>query len=54
VTATEDFEVLLAHLREMRRTYEITLSAYTRMANHVHLLLQAPKLDALGGACQQL
>jgi len=47
-TAPEDSEVLLAHLREMRRTYEITLYAYTLMSNHVHLLLQAPKLDALG------
>ncbi len=44
----EDFELLLAHLREMVRTYEIMLYAYTLMSNHLHLLLQAPKLDALG------
>ena len=48
LTAVHDFEVLLAHLREMRRTYDITLYAYTLMSNHIHLLLQAPKLDALG------
>ena len=48
LTAVHDFEVLLAHLREMRRTYDITLYAYTPMSNHIHLLLQAPKLDALG------
>jgi putative transposase len=47
-TTPEDFELLLAHLREMVRTYEVTLYAYTLMSNHVHLLLQAPKLDALG------
>lgn len=46
--ATEDFIVLLTHLREMARTYEITLYAYTMVPNHVHLPLQAPKLDALG------
>jgi putative transposase len=45
---TEDFECLLAHLREMRRDYEVTLYAYTLMANHVHLLLQAPAREALG------
>jgi len=47
-TAPEDFAVLLAHLRELRRTYEVTLYAYTLMANHVHLLLQVPTRDALG------
>lgn len=47
-TTVEDFSVLLAHLREMRRTYEVTLYAYTLMSNHVHLLLQAPKAEALG------
>jgi putative transposase len=47
-TTLEDFELLLSHLRELRRTYEVTLFAYCLMANHVHLLLQAPKLDALG------
>jgi putative transposase len=48
LTAAPDFEVLLAHLREMRRTYDLTLYAYTLMSNHIHLLLQAPKLDPLG------
>jgi putative transposase len=48
VTTPEDFEVLLAHLREMIRTYDITLYAYALMSNHVHLLLQAPKGDVLG------
>lgn len=48
ITTAEDFEVLLAHLRELVRTYEVPLYAYTLMSNHVHLLLQAPKLDALG------
>jgi putative transposase len=43
----EDFEVLVAHLQEMVRTYEVTLYAYTLMSNHAHLLLQAPKLDTL-------
>ncbi len=47
-TTAEDFAVLLAHLEEMRRTYAVTLYAYTLMANHIHLLVQAPKSDALG------
>ena len=47
-TTPEDFAVLLAHLRELVRTYEVTLYSYTLMSNHVHLLLQAPKTDALG------
>jgi len=47
-TTPDDFEVLLAHLREVVRTYEVTLYAYTLMSNHVHMLLQAPKLEALG------
>ena len=46
--ADADFEVLLTHLREMSRTYDVPVFAYTLMSNHVHLLLQAPKLDALG------
>jgi REP element-mobilizing transposase RayT len=32
----------------MIRTYEVTLYAYPLMSNHVHILLQVPKLDALG------
>ena len=44
----EDFAVLLARLHELVRTYEVTLYAYTLMSNHLHLLLQAPKLEALG------
>jgi len=47
-TTAEDFDLLLSHLRELVRTYRVTLYAYTLMSNHVHLLLQAPKLDALG------
>jgi len=47
-TTPEDFELLLAHLRELVRTYEVTLDAYSLTSNHVHLLLQAPKLDTLG------
>ena len=47
-TTPEDFAVLLGHLREMVRTYEVTLYAYTLMSNHIHLLLQAPTTDALG------
>jgi REP element-mobilizing transposase RayT len=47
-TTADDFGVLRAHLREMARTYDLTPYAYTLMANHVHVLLQAPKLDALG------
>jgi len=47
-TTPEDFAVLLAHLRELVRTYEVTLYAYTLMANHLHLLLQAPETEALG------
>ena len=45
-TTPEDFELLLTHLRELRRTYEVTLFAYALMANHVHLLLQAPTRGA--------
>jgi REP-associated tyrosine transposase len=44
----EDFEVLLAHLREMVRTYEVKVYAYMLMANHMHLLLQAPTANDLG------
>ncbi len=40
--------MLLAHLREMVRTYEVTLYAYSLMSNHAHLLIQAPKVEALG------
>ncbi len=47
-TTAEDFAVLVAHLRELVRTYEVTIYAYTLMSNHVHLLLQAPPHDALG------
>jgi putative transposase len=48
VTTEDDFHVLLDHLRAMVRTYEVVVYAYTLMANHVHLLLQASKTDALG------
>src|SRR5574341_578404 len=46
-TTPDDFRMLLAHLAEMARTYEVTLYAYTLMANHVRLLLQAPLTDPL-------
>jgi putative transposase len=46
-TGPEDFHSLMAHLREMARLYAVTLYAYTLMANHVHLLLQAPLADPL-------
>jgi len=39
--------MLVAHLGGMARAYEVTLYAYTLMANHVHLLLQAPLTDSL-------
>ena len=47
-TSPDDFAVLLDHLREMSRTYDVVLYAYTLMSNHVHLLLQAPTREALG------
>ena len=47
-TTAEDFDLLLAHLRELVRTYEVTVYAYTLMSNHVHLLMQAPTHEALG------
>ena len=46
-TTAEHFESLLTHLGEMARSYEITLYAYMLMANHVHLLLQAPLTESL-------
>ena len=47
-TTPEDFTVLLAHLRDLLRTYEVALYAYTLMANHIHLLMQSPEAEALG------
>ena len=47
-SSAQDFELLLAHLHAMVRTYEVTVYAYTLMSNHVHLLLQAPTHEALG------
>jgi REP-associated tyrosine transposase len=47
-TSPEDFGLLLAHLRELVRTYETTVYAYTLISNHVHLLLQDPTHEALG------
>ncbi len=44
----DDFLVLLDHLREMSRTYDVVLYASALMVNHVHLLLQGPATDALG------
>ncbi len=36
----EDFAGLLAHLGALVRTYEVTLTAYTPLSNHVHPWLQ--------------
>ncbi len=47
-TTADDFALLLAHLRELVRKYEVTVYAYTLMPNHIHLLLQAPTHEALG------
>jgi REP element-mobilizing transposase RayT len=41
-TSAEDFELLLARLHEMVRTYEVTVYAYTLMSNHVHPALAGP------------
>ena len=38
---------MLRKLRGMLRDYEPTLSAYTVMSNHIHLLPQAPGADTL-------
>lgn len=46
-TTPADFGMLLTQLAAMARTYTVTLYAYTLMANHVHLLLQAPHTDPL-------
>jgi len=46
-TTPDDFRLLIAQLAAMARTYEVTLYAYTLMANHVHLLLRAPQADPL-------
>lgn len=48
ITTVDDFAALLAHLHELCRTYDAVLYAYTLMANHVYLLLQAPNTDVLG------
>lgn len=46
-TTPDDFQILLGRLSEMIRTYGVRLYAYTLMANHVHLLLQAPHTERL-------
>jgi len=46
-TTPDDFRILLTRLEEMTRNYGVTLYAYTLMANHVHLLLQAPLTERL-------
>ena len=46
-TTPDDFRMLTARLGEMVRTYEVTLYAYTLMANHVHLLLQERLTDPI-------
>ena len=60
LTTVQDFEVLLAHLRQMRRTYDGTLYAYTLMANHTGIGYRScrraprPALDdrPSGGQCR--
>jgi putative transposase len=47
-STADDFALLLAHLREMIRTFDVTLYAYTLMSNHIHLILQTPTHEALG------
>ena len=44
-TAVEDSDLPLAFLRELVRTCEITVCAYTLIANHFQLLLTAPTHD---------
>ncbi len=44
----EDFKILLDHLEEMSKAYEVRLYAYTLMSSHIHLLLQAPAAEVLG------
>ena len=46
-TTPDDFKILLTRLEDMTRTYGVTLYAYVLMANHVHLLLQAPVTERL-------
>lgn len=48
LATAEDLAVVLMHLREMARIYEVTLYAYTLMSNHIHLSGQAPTRDTLG------
>jgi putative transposase len=48
-TTPEDFEILLEHLGEMSSVHGIKIFAYTLMSSHIHLLLQAPAADVLGG-----
>ncbi len=43
-----DFNILLEHLCEMSRSYEVPIFAYTLMSNHIHLLAQTPAVNALG------
>jgi REP element-mobilizing transposase RayT len=45
-TTAADFDMVLAHLATMTRTYAVTLYAYTLMATHLHLL-QALRTDPL-------
>jgi putative transposase len=48
MNAPEDHEQILAMLRGMIRDHDTSLYAYTLMSNHVHLLLRAPTVVALG------
>ncbi len=47
-SADGDFQILLDHLGEMNSAYGITLFGYTRMSNHIHLLLRSLDVDSLG------
>ncbi len=42
-TTPDDFRLLLVRLGELAWTYEVTLYAYTLMANHVHPALAGPR-----------
>ena len=46
-TTAEDFDLLLAHLRELVRTHEVTAYASTLMSTHGHPALAGPQA---GGA----
>jgi REP element-mobilizing transposase RayT len=47
-TTAEEFDLLLAQLRALVRTEEVTVYVDTLMSTHVHLRMQAFTHDALG------